>query len=232
MSLPTRFAPPLDRLLGLLFPDRCVGCGRFGALFCAACRRTLQPYSGQLPRMPPLHSTAVAYIFDGPLRGALLGLKYQRQPRLAEPLAELLLAQLDRERRLAGALVPVPLSPSRLAERGYNQAELIAAALARRLELPLVSSGLTRVRATRSQVGLDSTARRQNVAGAFAWQHSRRPPAQAVLIDDVLTTGATLQACASALLAAGSQQVTALTVARSRPDLDAAARLNQALSKL
>jgi ComF family protein len=222
----------LERALCLLFPDRCLGCARLGALLCAGCRRRLKPYPGPTRALPPLAASQVGYVFEGPLRAAAHRLKYQGQRRVAGLLAELLAEGLDRRALQVDALVPVPLSSARLVERGYNQSELIARDLARHLGLPLLAQGLVRVRATRSQVGLDSLARHANVADAFAWRGSP-PPARILLVDDILTTGATLQACATALIHAGSTRVVATAVARSRPDIDRAAlALNRTLAKL
>lgn len=209
------FSSLLDRLLDLLYPPRCVGCCRTGVLLCAACRAALTPYEEPLPPLPPLCAAYVGYVFDGTLRGAVHRLKYRRQQCVALVLAELLQARLGGHLTTIDAVLPVPLHPSRLRERGFNQSELIAASLARSLHLPLLG-GLVRKEATRSQVGLDGRERRQNVANAFVWRGACPPPRQLLLIDDVLTTGATLQACAQALIAAGAASVTAAAVARSR----------------
>lgn len=203
-----------DYLLDLLYPPRCLGCGRTSIPLCSICRHSLTPYHERLPPLPPLQAAYVGYVFDGTLRGAVHRLKYRRQRRVAPVLADLLRARLDRT-MLFDAVLPVPLHPSRLRERGFNQSELIAASLARSLGLPLLP-GLVRTEATRSQVGLDSNERRQNVANAFVWRRASAPPPRLLIIDDVLTTGATVQACAAALIAAGAASVTAAAVARSR----------------
>jgi predicted amidophosphoribosyltransferase len=105
-----------------------------------------------------------------------------------------------------------------LAERGYNQSELLAAQVAAATGLPMVRSGLERVRATEQQAKMTSgTARQHNMRGAFVWRGPAPPPRRALLIDDVFTTGATLAACADALRAAGAHEIRALALARSRP---------------
>jgi ComF family protein len=112
-------------------------------------------------------------------------------------------------------VVPVPLHPARLAERGFNQAELLAAACAPRWRLPVLGRALVRVRPTRPQTDLDAEARRVNVRDAF---RAPRPAGvrdrRLLLVDDVLTTGATAAAAARALRAAGARAVGVLTLAR------------------
>jgi ComF family protein len=111
-------------------------------------------------------------------------------------------------------VVPVPLHPARLAERGYNQAALLGAAAAAELGVPLLARGLARTRDTPQQARLDRAARRANVAGAFR-ARARLRGKRVVLVDDVATTGSTLAACTRALLDAGAASVTALVVARA-----------------
>ena len=133
---------------------------------------------------------------------------------MATRLAECMLRRAAVRRTLGEGpiLVPVPLHPSRGAERGFNQADLLAAAVARPLGLRVIG-GLVRLRDTPPQTGLSAAARRRNVAGAF--QSSRRfTGLDVVLVDDVLTTGATARACAKALRRAGARRVGLLTAAR------------------
>lgn len=128
-----------------------------------------------------------------------------------------------------GLVVPVPLAPERLAARGYNQAMLLARTLAELRGLRLAPHGALRVRNTESQVGLSAQQRRLNVAGAFAGDRRLVAGQAIILVDDVCTTGATLDACAAALLAAGATQVLGLTLARARrPPARADLRLNEA----
>lgn len=120
-----------------------------------------------------------------------------------------------RERWQPDVVIPVALFRQRQRQRGYNQAELVASALAEFLAVPLAAEGLVRTRETRSQVGLDASQRADNVRGAFraspAWVEGRA----VLLVDDLFTTGATLAACAEALRGAGAVQVFAATVARA-----------------
>jgi ComF family protein len=209
----------VETLLAFLFPDRCVGCRRGGSLLCDACRAALRPYPGGLRNQPAsLSEVRIVYLFDGPLRAAVHQLKYRRQRRVARPLGELLTADLAVHPIPFDAVAAVPLHAERLAERGFNQAEAIAAEVARASGRVLLHEGLVRSRATRQQARLDARARAVNVAGAFGWVAHHPPPARVLLVDDVLTTGATMGACADALRAAGAERVCALALARSRPD--------------
>ena len=184
--------------------------GLGGTLPCDACRRSPPPYA---------FARAVAEYRDG-MREAIHALKFGGRPVLATPLGRLLAEAGARALPVppgdwVEGLVPVPLHPARLAERGFNQAELLAAPCAARWRVPLLPHALIRLRATRPQTDLDPAARRANVRDAF---RVRRPPAvegrRVLLVDDVLTTGATVGAAARALRAAGAAAVGVLTLAR------------------
>ena len=111
-------------------------------------------------------------------------------------------------------MIPVPLHRKRLRARGYDQALELARPLARAFELPLLGEGLLRLRSTMAQSQLSAPARRRNVRGAFVVPHASQLPAHVVLIDDVMTTGATLHAAAQALRRAGVRRVDAWVCAR------------------
>jgi len=209
----------LDAFLALLFPDRCAGCARMGTLFCPTCQAALAPYPGTLRRIPAgLSDMRIAYIFQSPLREAVHQLKYRRVRRIAGPLGALMAEHLIAQPAAVDAVLAIPLHSARLAERGFNQAEALAREIANLLDLPLLATGLTRIRATEQQAKLDSRARADNMRGAFAW-HGAPPPRRLLLVDDVLTTGATMGACAIVLRDAGAEAVHGLALARSRPDL-------------
>ena len=167
-----------------------------------------------------------AAFYRSPIRETLIRFKFADAPELAVPLSGLLIHLLQRQAMAPAAVVAVPLHAKRLQERGYNQSALLAGLISRHLDWPDLSEGLCRTRATRRQSEMAGRAERQaNLAGAFTlngpfWQHwlqarpdSARPPAWPILlVDDVLTTGATLAAAAQPLRQAGFT-VTGLVVA-------------------
>lgn len=205
----------IEQFLALLLPDRCAGCGRAGTLLCDRCRASFVAYTGEPIRVADdLTDVGVAFVFEGPLRHALHQLKYRRVRRVARPLGALLATHLRTLPWPLDALAPIPLHRQRLAERGFNQAELLAREVAAISGLPLIVGPLMRVKATRQQALLDTPGRIENVANAFIW-NGTPPPARIALVDDVLTTGATVNACARALRIAGTREVYALALARS-----------------
>ncbi len=154
--------------------------------------------------------------YEGALRASVLELK--RQPHVTVRLEHLMLAAFQREpMNSADLIIPVPLHPNRERERGFNQAALLARELARLSKLPLDEhSVVRRVQTGRHRAGMDSRARRESVAAAFAVRHPDAIAAKRVLlIDDVFTTGATVSACAAALKDAGAEKVFVLTMARA-----------------
>lgn len=153
--------------------------------------------------------------FHGPVEAAIHYLKYRHGRGLAEPLGEWMAAYWREHPLPVDVIVPVPLHPSRLRARGYNQAALLAWALSRWIGLPVDEEALYRTRATASQMRLKAMDRRHNVEGAFYCPPSRMDGRRVLLIDDVCTTGATLEACAYALRAGGAIAVWALTLARA-----------------
>lgn len=212
----------IHKLLDLLFPDRCAGCGGGGGLFCARCAASLTPYPA---RRPPdgLDGAAVGWVYSRPIQQAIHRLKYTRVRRMAVPLGDLLARQVGGALPPADALIAVPLHPERLAERGFNQSVELGRRLAQAMGAPLLPNGLERTRDTAHQARLNHNERQTNMAGAFIWRARTPPPQRVLLVDDVLTTGATLVACAEALRAAGSREVYAVALARSlRPDEQAA----------
>jgi ComF family protein len=172
---------------------------------CGACRR----------QAPDFDQALSAGIFEGPLREAIHQFKYRPCRSLGKPLARWMAGTI-RVIQPIDLIVPIPLHSSRLRKRGFNQALLLAAELGKCTQLPLSFDNLVRIRPTRPQVELSGTERIKNVAGAFALN---RPGAvlgrSILLIDDVFTTGATMNECARVLKKAGAAQVTAFTAARA-----------------
>ena len=166
---------------------------------------------GRLKALARLRS-AVAY--EGPIELAVQRFKYDGWRRLAGPLAVLLAERIAIEGLAAQWVLPVPLHPDRRRQRGFNQADLLARELRRRLGLGRPPGELVRTRATPPQVGHDRLWRLENVRGAFEWHGGDLAGRSLLLIDDVATTGATLDACAAALRASGSGSVIGASVAR------------------
>jgi ComF family protein len=153
--------------------------------------------------------------YDGPLKAAIRAFKYHRALPVERFLVDVLVAGLPRDWNVPfTATVAVPLHPSRLRERGFNQAEILARAAAAVLGVPLRLHALVRRRQEGAQAGLDARARRLNVVGAFAATPAAAGQAL-LLVDDVFSTGATADACAAALRRAGASSVSVLTLARA-----------------
>jgi ComF family protein len=152
--------------------------------------------------------------YEGTLRKLIHLFKYGRIRTLAKPLGDHLALAIPRDQKF-DLIVPMPLHWRRRWERGFNQSALLAREIARRYAIPVVSAA-RRTRATRSQAGLSHHERRSNVSRAFAVKRKSRIAGQRVLlIDDVMTTGATASACAQALRDAGAKYVALLTLART-----------------
>jgi ComF family protein len=152
--------------------------------------------------------------YEGELRELVHLFKYGRVQTLAKPLGRLLALALPREESF-DVIVPMPLHWRKRWQRGFNQSALLAHEMSRRTHIP-VKNALRRVRFTATQAGLTNAKRRQNVSGAFRAKRERALDGQRVLlVDDVMTTGATAASCARALKIAGARQVTLLTLARA-----------------
>jgi ComF family protein len=222
-----------EAVLDLFFPPRCPGCGRVGFTFCDACQARIEPppapaciHCGQPQDAEQLCPTcretpssldriACSAIFAHPLRDAIHELKYNDGRSLARPLGARMAAAWLQGNFAADIIIPVPLHTARQAERGYNQAALLARIVSREVGVPLGESALVRTKATQQQAMLKAIERRENVKDAFACR-SDVTGKHVVLVDDVCTTGSTLEACAAALRASGAASVWAFTLARAR----------------
>jgi ComF family protein len=214
-------------LLDLALPASCAGCAAEGTVLCPRCRRALDVRLALPPGVPlglpatmpvPLVQLEWCAPFSGVVRVALHRLKYSGERRLAAPLADAMATRWEAARVGGELLIPVPVHAERARRRGYDQAFLLASAVADRLHVPW-QAPLERTRQTTPQFELGRRARRTNVSGAFALRAGTGPALKGrwpILVDDVVTTGSTLVACAEALYEAGAIAVSALTVARER----------------
>ena len=232
----------VNTLVELLYPSNCVGCGYpqdVGALLCDKCKATSpriqapfcrccsRPFDGLITqefacpncedRAPAFECAVSVYQAKGVLRDLIHRFKYGRQFYLRRVLAGYLAEAMQDSRMQAvpvDALVPVPLHPTRLRERGFNQADALAETLSSRTHLPILRC-IERRRYTSTQTRFDRFERMQNLRNAFAMRkNSDVRGKHLVLLDDVLTTGSTLHECALVLRTAGAGSVRAITLAR------------------
>ncbi len=233
----------LDAIVSLFYPAVCAGCGtdvNAGRHICGQCEsqltRIVQPFCAKCSEPFPgalsnpfdcancgrrkLCFDAAISVFRsrGIVRKIILDFKYGRQIHLRHVVATWLLAALDDERlrdRQFDLIVPVPLHPARLRERGFNQAALLAELLARKISVEH-RAVLRRVRWTTTQTAFDRVERIQNLRGAFRLRgRANVRESRVLLVDDVLTTGSTLSECARILKKAGARSVHAITAARA-----------------
>lgn len=226
----------------LLLAPRCLVCAERGAGgldLCAACRASLPwncnachrcglplaqaaSHCGRcLKSPPPFTCTQAALRYEFPLDRLLPRFKFHGDLAAGALLGTLLAQALETAPR-PDLLLPVPLHPARLRERGYDQALELAKVLAASGGPPVCRDRLLRVRATAAQTRLGALSRRRNVRGAFALRAGVSLPAHVALIDDVMTTGATVRECARILLAAGVRRVDVWVVARAPPRVSVA----------
>lgn len=240
-----RGAAHVTAAVDFLLPPKCVACHAAvlpEQAFCTPCAATLieTPDTWNVAPNPscadresyarPWTSAVAGYFYGGQLATALARLKYAGQADVARPVARLLAQRFPALLRHCNWIVPVPLHPRRLAERGYNQAALLAAELSRAFawrqgepdptaaQRPrFAPEVLCRTRLTPNQTRLGRQARLANALGLFRVSSAALHGARVLLVDDVLTTGATAAACAVALLRAGTREVHVLTLARTSP---------------
>jgi ComF family protein len=211
--------------MDVLLPGSCAACGAYGTALCRRCLASLRPATDPADRFlapdpgvvigDALEVAVAAFVYEGPLRRALAKLKYAGARRLADPLGRAAAPRLGEVRDLLrpAGLVPVPIHAERRRERGYNQAALLASCLGRASGLPVLDL-LLRSRVTTQQHRLNRAARLRNLRDAFGPLPQARPPPVVILVDDILTTSATLEACAAILLAHGAERVWGFALAR------------------
>lgn len=238
MSLPYWFYQWFWDSLDWLFPPVTGGCNRAGFRWCPECRQQVKivpepvcrtcglplSYPGLCPNckksVPPYEMLRSWLVFEGPIRHALLNLKYHRNVALGDALAQPLADYVGKLSWTVDLVIPVPLGKERMKERGYNQIGLVAMPLAAVNHWHYAPRALNRFRETKSQVGLTAKERKANVSGAFLADKELVSGATILLMDDVATTGATISACAAALMNANVKTVYALTLARALPHHD------------
>jgi competence protein ComFC len=219
--------------LDWLFPPTCGGCQQAGTRWCPSCQsrtvlilppvctrcgcvltrsETCSSCRGNTKSFAMLRSWAE---FNGPLRNALHRLKYQNDLGLGETFSKYLLTLFEILAWEVDFILPVPLSPSRKAERGYNQASMLARPLALATGIEYQPGALKKVRETPSQVGLTMSQRRENVCNAFEARMSIVSGKRILLVDDICTSGATIDSCSRALIECGAKEVFAITLARA-----------------
>ena len=218
--------------LDLLFPPYCIGCGKEGNYICGSCARDF-PYiyapfcpicgrplnadnacPGCIAKDHAVDSIRAPFLFNGVIRQAIHEIKYHNLRSLAPHLALYLHEYLSQNPLPGDVLVPVPIHPQRLRERGYNQSALITRELGRLSDLPVVDVCLERLTYHAPQARLSTALERlQNTAGAFTCRDRRLQNKRIILIDDVSTSGATMNACAAALKSAGAAEVRGLVLA-------------------
>lgn len=212
-------------LINFILPPRCPWCRSVGLLppdqpVCSACLREVQWSPGPwLSNKVPDHCDSIhaVALFQGPVRDAVHALKYQRKPYLAASCAAIMLP-VAKGLPTPDLVLAVPLSPKRLRQRRYNQAEWLARRIATALAVPLVSNGVERAHVNTPQVGLGASARWENVHRQFSVPDRNLANIEGkhlLIIDDVVTTGATLQALGQTLKKSGAKTVRALTLAQT-----------------
>jgi ComF family protein len=221
------------KVIDFFFPPRCIGCGKSGAFLCRACQRKLPrispPFCSRCGR-PVASGTLCAscwnapadidgirsvFYFDGIIRKAIHELKYYNLRALSVCLSEFLCTYFHANEMECDIILPVPLHRARLRQRGYNQSALLAKNLGRLTGLPVVEDCLVRIKESNPQARTKTgNERRKNVEDAFQCRGDVITGSRVILIDDVCTTGATLEACATTLKKSGVISVWGLTIAR------------------
>ena len=223
------------KIIDILFPPRCAGCGAWGYRFCPCCYQNvilmpepqctkcgdkLDTLSGSLCKrciqfQPLFTEVRSSALYQGGLQSAIHSLKYKGDLGLGESLAAFLLDEIKEQSWKIDLVTCVPLDKQRYKERGYNQSEHLSRPLAHQMGKPFYPQAIRRNRRTRSQVGLSIYERKHNVDRAFTGDRKIVSGKSVLIVDDVITTGATLSSCASALVIADAENVYGITLARA-----------------
>ena len=224
-------------VLDLFLPPSCFNCGSENSWLCQTCynqiafitsdvcNRCGTPIDSNSPSCDQCYNNPLQYVDgirvasyfeDNPIRVGIHWLKYRNHKAVALPLSQILANAYSQYQVDCNVIIPVPLHTSRHKERGYNQCELLAKPLGKLLNLPVNTNTLQRTQKTKSQMTLGASERRDNVANAFSCRNNQLVGANVLLIDDVCTTGSTLDSCAVALKETGVKSVWGLTLAKAR----------------
>jgi competence protein ComFC len=219
--------------LDWLYPPQCGGCGKAFTHWCKRCQSQVQRINenvcdscgrvvntpGKCPECllsPPAYTALRSWaVYAGPVREAIHSLKYKGDISLGEVLSRNLLELVEHLNWRVDLLTPVPISLARRKARGYNQASMLALPLALGCSVTYQPQSLVKMREVPTQVGLTAEQRRVNVRQAFQARSELVLGKSVLVVDDITTSGATMQSCAEALINAGAQQVYGLTLARA-----------------
>lgn len=210
--------------ISVLFPSVCLSCRRhlvpYPFLLCSSCREAIlkaaTPSSASLSSLRQIWSCG---IYEGPLKVCIKNFKYQGRINLLKEFEELV-HDFSRKNNVSpdefDLIVPVPLHPAKRFRRGYNQSELISKVLSKEFSRPVFSRALLKTKNTLPQTGLSKKMRKQNLKNSFvACDKARLSGKSILLVDDIMTTGTTLEACAKELKRAGAKRVSGFTLARA-----------------
>lgn len=233
MDLDSLFSSLKQKALNFLFPPHCVSCGKGGVFLCRKCQNKLiylQPPLCTRCSKPIRTGTICSkcqsqtwnidgiysiFKYGGAIRQAIIQFKYENLKVLADPLSHCMLEYLKEHHLSFDIIIPVPIHKRRLRERGYNQSSLLAQRLSRVTRIPVVEGALVRTKHSPSQAKSDNVdQRRNNINNAFKCVSHDVSGKRILLIDDVCTSGATLNSCATSLKSAGAASVWGLTLAK------------------
>lgn len=203
-------------LLNCLFPKQCYGCGTSKTWLCQKCFKKIKKYQGQRPRhLQDVDNLIITSEYNDPvLKEIIQAFKFNFNVELVIPLTALLYSKIDLATLNKNYLmVPIPLHKKRLAWRGFNQSELIARELSS-LTGWVVNKDLIKIKKTKEQAGFKETERLSNQIGAFIWKGSNLLGQNIILLDDIITSGATVSQAALVLKQAGAGEIVAMAVAK------------------
>ena len=234
MNIPFSSVHFLWKIADWVYPPVCAGCGKAGFRFCPKCLSEVKVFTGnhclfcgkpipfsqkicQKCHGSPLIITDLSSWaeFEGPLREAIHHFKYQQDIGLGDYFCGFLISLIIKRNWQFDLVVPVPVSKSRLKSRGYNQSELLSRPIARYFRVDHTTKALIRVKETESQFSLSVAERNRNMEDAFFGFPAKLNGRRVLVVDDIITTGATMNQCAKALLQAGAKEVYGVSVAKT-----------------